>query len=101
MRIHRPLGAKNMAKVVAAIKVFPADTNLNLQELRRIIESKLPPDTSIYRYDEEPIAFGLVALIAHIIMPEEAGGKMEEVENALNAIAEVSQIQVGDIRRMS
>jgi elongation factor 1-beta len=74
---------------------------MDLQQLRKIIESKLPAGTTVSHYDEEPIAFGLVALVAHVTMPEEEEGKMDEVEKALQSISEVSQIQVGAIRRLS
>ena len=90
-----------MAKVIASLKVFPTETTVNLQRLREKISASLPADASVYRFDEEPIAFGLVALIAHIAMPEDLSGKMEEVENALKRIPEVSEIQVITVSRAS
>lgn len=90
-----------MGKVLATIKVFPSETTVNLQDLRKTIQGRLPTGASVYGFDEEPIAFGLVALIAHITVPEEQEGKMEEVENALHAIREISEIQVTNVSRMS
>ncbi len=40
------------------------------------------------------MAFGLVALIAHVVLPEDAEGKMDQVEEAIRAVDWVSEIQV-------
>jgi len=48
----------------------------------------------VQRFDEEPVAFGLVALIAHVVLPEDAAGHMEQVEEAIRSIDAVSEIQV-------
>jgi len=87
-----------LAKVVAQIKIFPTETTVDLGELRKKIESALPPQTSVARFDEEPIAFGLVALVARVIMPEEEG-RMEEVEEALKSVESVGEIQVVNVWR--
>mgnify|MGYP001104886656 CR=1 FL=1 len=87
-----------MAKVVAQIKIFPTETTVDLGELRKKIENALPPQTSVARFDEEPIAFGLVALIARVVMPEEEG-RMEKVEEALKSVENVGEIQVVNVWR--
>jgi len=83
-----------MAKVLVAIKVFPSDPSRDLSQLKAQIEKRLPKDVSILRFQEEPIAFGLVALVANLLMPEEASGKMDEIEEALKSTEGVSEIQV-------
>lgn len=87
-----------MAKVVAQIKIFPTETTVDLGELRKRIEKALPPQTSVSRFDEEPIAFGLVALVARVMMPEEEG-RMEKVEEALKSVESVGEIQVVNVWR--
>lgn len=87
-----------MAKVVAQIKIFPTETTVDLGELRKKIEKALPPETTIARFDEEPIAFGLVALVARVVMPEEEG-RMDKVEEALKSVENVSEIQVVNVWR--
>ena len=49
---------------------------------------------------EEPIAFGLVALIADIKF-EDKEGSMEELENLLNSIENISQIEVKAVSKLS
>ncbi len=82
-----------MAQVLAAIKIFPSDLSVDLNNLRSQIEKALPQGASVHRFQEEPIAFGLVALIAQVLMPEDVGGKMEEVEEALKSLKDVGEIQ--------
>jgi translation elongation factor aEF-1 beta len=88
-----------MAKVLAAIKIFPLNPSNDLSQLKAQIEKNLPKDVSVLRYQEEPIAFGLVALIANLLMPEEISGKMDEVEERLKSTEGVSEIQVMSVTR--
>lgn len=83
-----------MAKVLASIKIFPKEANIDLQPLRTRVEASLPIGSSVQRFDEEPVAFGLVALIAHVVLPEDAAGHMDQVEEAIRSIDSVSEIQV-------
>jgi len=87
-----------LAKVVAQVKIFPTETTVDLTELRKQVEKALPPETSIARFDEEPIAFGLVALVARVVMPEEEG-RMDKVEEALKSVENVGEIQVVNVWR--
>ena len=88
-----------MARVLASIKIFPADTSTDLSELKSKIEKKLPKDATMIASKEEPIAFGLVALIVNVAMPEEVSGKMDEIEEALKSTEGVSEIQVVNVTR--
>jgi elongation factor 1-beta len=87
-----------LAKVIAQIKIFPTETTVDLVELRRKVEKALPVGTAVARFDEEPIAFGLVALVARVAMPE-AEGQMDKVEEALKSVDDVSEIQVVNVWR--
>ena len=87
-----------MAKVVAQIKIFPTETTVDLAELRKKVEKALPPGATVARFDEEPIAFGLVALVVRVAMPE-AEGQMDRVEDALKSVESVSEIQVVNVWR--
>lgn len=89
-----------MAKVMVSIKIFPSDITTDLNQLKKKIEKELPKYASVYKFDEEPIAFGLTALIAHIIIPEEKPGGLDKVEKQLQKIDEVSQIETLMVRRV-
>jgi elongation factor 1-beta len=87
-----------LAKVIAQIKIFPTETTVDLVELRKKVEKALPAGTAVARFDEEPIAFGLVALVARVAMPE-AEGQMDKVEEAIKSVENVGEIQVVNVWR--
>jgi len=83
-----------LARVLASIKIFPNDANIDLNALKSRIQSSLPAGSTVARFDEEPVAFGLVAIIAHVVLPEDAAGQMDSVENAIRGVDQVSEIEV-------
>jgi elongation factor 1-beta len=85
---------KSLAKVLASIKIFPTDANLDLEALKSKIQQALPGGSTVQKFEEEPVAFGLVALIAHVVLPEDVEGKMDQVEESIRAVDWVSEIQV-------
>jgi elongation factor 1-beta len=87
-----------LARVVAQIKIFPTETTVDLAQLRKKVEKALPLGTTVARFDEEPIAFGLVALVARVAMPD-AEGQMDKVEDALKSVENVGEIQVVNVWR--
>jgi len=88
-----------MGRVVASIKIFPEDIIVGVDQIKEEIEKSLPKDVQVYKFVEEPIAFGLVALIAHIILPE-SEGQLDKVENILREVKGVGQIEVILVRRI-
>jgi len=86
--------------VLASIKIFPNDANIDLSGLKNKIQSSLPAGSTVQKFDEEPVAFGLVALIAYVVLPEDAAGHMEQVEEAIRSIDQVSQIEVLRVGRV-
>lgn len=89
-----------MANVIATFKIFPTDVTIDLGHLRDQVKACLPNDSSVYKFEEEPIAFGLVAVVAHILVPEEKTGRIDEVENALKKLENVGEIQTVMVRRV-
>jgi elongation factor 1-beta len=90
-----------MAKILISYRILPAEVTVDLDKLRTKIKEKLPEYSSVHRFAEEPIAYGLTALIAHIIIPEDKSGALEELEKALQNISEISQIETQTIHRFS
>lgn len=90
-----------MGSVIISYKIFPIDITVDFNDLKKKIEKALPEFASIYGFGEEPIAFGLNALIAHIKFPEDKTGVLEEVEKKLEGISEISQLQTITVRRTS
>jgi len=88
-----------LAKVLASIKIFPSEANIDLTPLKSKVEACLPAGSTVQRFEEEPVAFGLVALIAHVVLPEDAAGHMDQVEEAIRSVDMVSEIQVMRVGR--
>ena len=81
------------------IKIMPKSPDSNLEEIKEkakaIVEKKGGKNRE---YKEEPIAFGLKAIIAFFELSEDI--ELEEIEKALNSIEEVNSIQIIDMRRL-
>jgi len=90
-----------MGSVIISYKIFPTDITVDFTDLKKKIETALPEFASVYGYGEEPIAFGLNALIAHIKFPEDKTGILDELEKKLEEISEISQVQTITVRRVS
>jgi translation elongation factor aEF-1 beta len=86
---------------MVSLKIFPSDIVADMTGLKDTIKKALEGQATIYKFDEEPVAFGLVALVAHILMPEEAPGVMDEVEIRLKSIAGISEVEVLVSRRIA
>lgn len=89
-----------MARVLVSLKIFPSDVDVSRDALKKEIEKNLPEYASVYRFEEEPIAFGLVALVAHILVPEDRTGGIDEVESSLRKIGKISNFQTLMVRRV-
>lgn len=80
------------------IRILPTSTEVDLEKLKKdskeIIEKLGGKNCS---FEEEPIAFGLKALIAFFAWSEDI--ELENLENSLTRIDDISSVQVIDMRR--
>lgn len=90
-----------MGSVLVTYKVFPEDIVQNFDALKSSIKEILPVFSAIEGYGEEPVAFGLVALLVQIKFPEDKTGIVDEFEEKLAKIPGVSQAQTFNVRRTS
>jgi translation elongation factor aEF-1 beta len=90
-----------MGHVVVTYKLFPEDIVKDFQPLKDEIQAQIPKTAEITGYGEEPVAFGLVALLVQIKFPEEETGIVDELEAKLGQIKGVSQVQTMMVRRTS
>jgi elongation factor 1-beta len=90
-----------MGSVIITYKIFPEDIVENFDGLKKKIEECLPEFSSVEGYGEEPVAFGLKALLVQLKLPEDKTGILEELENKLEKVEGVSQIQTLMVRRTS
>ncbi|MHB9286338.1 elongation factor 1-beta [Halobacteriales archaeon Cl-PHB] len=88
-----------MGKVAAAIKVMPQSPEVDLDALQERLEQSLPDGAKINGFDRDDVAFGLVALIPTVVVPDEAGGT-EAVEEAFTDVEGVESVSVEDVGRL-
>jgi translation elongation factor aEF-1 beta len=89
-----------MGKIVIAYKIFPSESSVDLELLKGKIKKELSGIASVQRFAEEPIAFGLSALIVNMVLPEDKEGILDETEKRLTGIEEVGQIQTIGVNRL-
>ena len=90
-----------MGSIKVVYKVFPEDIVDSFDALKKQVEKCLPNFSSIEGYGEEPIAFGLKALLIQVTFPEDKTGVVDEFETELGKIEGVSQVQTMMVRRTS
>lgn len=103
MRFHRTMkkGRLHVGSIKVVYKVFPEDIVESFDNLKKQVESCLPPASSVEGYGEEPIAFGLKALLVQVTFPEDETGIVDKFETDLEKISGVSQVQTMMVRRTS
>ena len=103
MRLHRTIKqkVKTLGSVIVTYKIFPEDIVKDFTPIKTLIQQKLPTFAEITGYGEEPVAFGLVALLVQIKFPEDQTGVVDELETKLGEIKGISQVQTMMVRRTS
>jgi translation elongation factor aEF-1 beta len=82
------------------IKIMPSSPEANLETIKEKIKELVEANGGKNRdYEEQPIAFGLKAIIAFFEWPEEKD--LEPLETKLQEIQNVSSIQVIDMRKIA
>ncbi|MFP4590494.1 MAG: elongation factor 1-beta [Halobacteriota archaeon] len=88
-----------MGKVAAQVKVMPTGTEVDLDELEADLAEALPEGAELTDVEREDVAFGLVALISMVVVPDEAGGT-EAVEEAFGGVDSVESVSVESVTRL-
>lgn len=81
-----------MGDVIAVFRILP-DAPDSFEKVKEQIEDMKPA-----KFEEEPIAFGLKAIKATFIIPDE-GGVMDELENKLNAVDGTESVETLTVSR--
>lgn len=92
-------GELKMSDVVATMKIMPESPEVDLAALKAAIEAAIPDDAEFHKIDEEPIAFGLVALNLMFIIEDGEGGT-GSTEEAMANLDGVASIEIVDTRRL-
>jgi len=88
-----------MGDVAAKIKVMPNSPDIDLDDLQDRLEESLPQGAKIRGFQRDDVAFGLVALLPTVIVPDGAGGT-EAVEEAFTEVDGVESVAVENVGRL-
>ena len=88
-----------MGEVLTTMKIMPDSPDVDLEAIKSTIESSMPEGARIHEISEEPLAFGLVAVILQFITEDGEGGS-EAVEEMVQAIDGVASFEVTGVGRL-
>ena len=88
------------SRLVARIRIFPAEANSNLDSLILGLKTKVAEGMELKAYAKEPIAFGLHAIIGDFVAYDDEG-QMDKLEDSIKKIDGVGEIEVINISRQS
>jgi elongation factor 1-beta len=88
-----------MSDVAASLKVMPESPEIDLDDLEERLEGALPEGARINGFSRDDVAFGLVALLPTVIVPDDAGGT-EAVEEAFGTVEGVESVSVEEVGRL-
>ena len=86
-----------MAEVLVTFKIMPESPDVDMDALSsRISEAE---NGKLNKVEREPIAFGLVALIASYVV-EDSEGTADNLENAIKEMDDVQSAEVVEVTRL-
>ncbi len=88
-----------MGEVAAKIKIMPSGMDIDLNKLKESLKKVIPKGARLHAFSEEPVAFGLKALVAVVKVGDIEGGT-EKVEEAFSKVSGVESVSVVELGRM-
>lgn len=82
-----------MGSVAVIARVMPDSPDVDLDQLKKALQQKLP---GIQEIREEPIGFGLKALKLVAVI-NDAGGETDAIEKSLNEVAGVERAEIIEV----
>ena len=86
-----------MGRVMLEVVLYPESSDA-LEDVKSALESKLAEVAEIAGISERPIAFGMSAVVAKLIVDESLG--TEPVERALGEISKLSSFSIERVTRV-
>ncbi|MBD3247323.1 elongation factor 1-beta [Candidatus Pacearchaeota archaeon] len=87
-----------MGTALIKIKIMPSSPEADLEEIKESAKEKiLSGEGEKPNFKEEPVAFGLKAIVAQFSLDESK--ELDSIEESLKKIKDVNSVQVIDMRR--
>ena len=86
-----------MGDVLTTLKLMPEDVDVDLEKIKKEIEASMPEEATLQKIEEEPIAFGLVALKVMFTVSDGEGGT-DATEQKLRDIEGIKTAEVVEVR---
>jgi elongation factor 1-beta len=83
-------GTVKMGDVAIILKIMPESPDIDLEELKQMIRSRVPETQDIA---EDPIGFGLSALKVAVVVPDSEGAT-DVIEETLRSLDGVSSAEI-------
>jgi elongation factor 1-beta len=88
-----------MAMVYITLKIMPEGVETDLEQLAEKVKLMVSEfEGNVMESKEEPVAFGLKAILV-TFSRDEAKGTSDELEEAIEKLDEVASVVVADVRR--
>lgn len=85
--------------VVATIKVMPEGPETDLEALKASLKAAMPGGSKISSIKEEPIGFGIKAVMVTALLNDSEGGT-EPIEEAFSKVSGVESVMVIEAGRL-
>lgn len=85
-----------MGDVMLVYRIMPEDPDADLEEIKKKVENIAEDYGSYKGSNEEKVAFGLMAVISSVVIPDE-GGIVDEMEEELRGIDGIQSVEAVDI----
>ncbi len=88
-----------MGQVAITYRIMPEGSEVDLGKVEKSIKAKLPKAANVRAMEEKPMAFGLKAIEAMIVV-EDAEGVVDSIEETLRGIEGVGSVEVTNMGRL-
>ncbi len=92
-------GREKMGEVAAKLRIMPSGMDVDLNKLKESLTKAIPKGAKLHGFSEQPVAFGLKALIVVVKVGDVEGGT-EKVEEAFSKVKGVESVNVEELGRM-
>jgi elongation factor 1-beta len=89
-----------MTRLVARIKILPAEADTDLDKLVNSLNEQIPKGMELKTHVREPLAFGVNAILGDFLIDDEEG-QMDKLEESIKKTEGVGEIDVVSVSRQS